>query len=192
LTTPEGIAEANRITGHKKFVLYSASAHPPNITGFFDIFAGGVGCIAPNELIVVAGSAGPNIKSDPRFERTAGLSKVFVAPGTVSEECLQGLLEIAHTIGLPITHGGGTNLKTAEALWAGKHIVATTTALRGFESFRASQGVLVADEPSKFLASIRTTMAHAPNNLSIAERGKRTSVLWAETLKPLIALISVR
>jgi hypothetical protein len=191
-TTSDGIAEANKITGHKKIVLYCASAHPPNITGFFEIFAHGVGCIAPNELLVVAGSAGPNIKSDPRFDRIAGLNRVLVAPGNVSEECLQGLLEVAHTVGLPVTHGGGTNLKTAEALWTGKHVVATTTALRGFESFSTSPGVLVADEPSKFLAALRTTMAQPPNILSIAERGKRKSVLWTETLKPLIALISAR
>ena len=107
------------------------------------------------------------------------------------EQCLQGLLEIAHTVGLPITHGGGTNLKTAEALWAGKHVVATTTAFRGFESFRTSPGVLVADEPSKFLAALRTTMAQAPNNLPRAEREKRKSVLWTETLKPLISLVAI-
>ncbi len=191
-TTPDGFAEANRISGHKKFALYSASGHPPNITGFFDIFGSGLGCIAPDELIVISGSAGPAIKSDPRFARTAGLAKIFVAAGTVSEACLQGLLETAHAIILPITHGGGTNLKTAEALWAGKHIIATTTALRGFESFRLANGVSVADQPSDFLKSVRKTMNSAPNFLTTVEQVKRRSVLWSETLKPLIALVSAK
>jgi hypothetical protein len=191
LTTTRGIAEANTITGHKKFALYSASAHPPNITGFFEIFGGGVGCLAPNELIVIAGSAGPNIKSDLRFNRTAGLSKACVAPGTVSEECLQGLLEIAHSVVLPITHGGGTNLKTAEALWAGKHIIATPTALRGFESFGSSAGVSIEDKPSGFLTALRASMAKPPNILSSIECKQRSRVLWSETLKPLLTLVSI-
>jgi hypothetical protein len=192
LTTNVGAAEANIITGHKKFALYTASAHPPNITGFFEIFGGGIGCIAPNELIVIAGSAGPSIKSDPRFNRTAGLSKACVAPGTVSEECLQGLLEIAHSVVLPITHGGGTNLKTAEALWAGKHVIATTTAMRGFESFRTSTGISIADEPTQFLIALRIAMAQPPNTLTISESAQRRSVLWSETLKPLLTLVSLQ
>jgi hypothetical protein len=32
---------------------------------------------------------------------------------------LEGLLDGAQCIVLPLTQGGGTNLKTAEALWSG-------------------------------------------------------------------------
>jgi hypothetical protein len=187
--TSNGLIEANKISGHKKIALYSASGHPPNITGFFDIFGGGLGCIAPDELLVIAGSAGPAIIADSRFAITSGLAKIFIAAGTVSEECLQGLIEVSHTIILPITQGGGTNLKTAEALWAEKHVVATSTALRGFESFRSARGVTVADEPSDFLKSVRGSMELAPNLLSKAEQEIRKSVLWSETLKPLMKLV---
>jgi hypothetical protein len=190
ITTEAGLIEANKITGNRKFSLYSASAHPPNITGFFDIFGSGIGCIAPNELIVIAGSAGPNILSDRRFSVTAGLGRVCVAAGTVSEACLQGLLSTAHSIILPITHGGGTNLKTAEALWAGKHIIATTTAMRGFETYRLSQGVAVTDEPPQFLSALRISMANQPNILPKTERLERRAVLWSEILKSLQVLIS--
>jgi hypothetical protein len=189
-TTSTGITEANKIAGHKKFALYSASAHPPNITGFFDIFGGGVGCIAPNQIIVIAGSAGPNIKSDPRFQRTAGLGKICAVAGTVSEECLQGLLELAHTVILPITHGGGTNLKTAEAIWAGKHVVATTKAFRGFDKFKSTSGISIADDPSGFLVALRKSLEKPPNVISADQRLSRRTVLWSETLRPLLNLIS--
>jgi hypothetical protein len=188
--TPNGLTEANRIAGHRKFALYSASAHPPNIDGFFDIFGGGVGCIAPNQIIVISGSAGPNIKTDSRFQRTAGLEKVCVIAGAVSEECLQGLLELAHSVILPITHGGGTNLKTAEAIWAAKHVVATKTAFRGFDKFKGAAGVSISDDPSEFLRSLRKSMESPANVIGTDERISRRSVLWSETLSPLLALIA--
>lgn len=189
-TTLAGIKEANQIVANRKFAIYCASGHPPNMKGFFDIFGGGLGCISPDEIIVIAGSAGPSIINDKRFNTTAGLKQSCISAGTVTEECLQGLLEIAHAIILPLTQGGGTNLKTAEALWAGKHIVATTTAMRGFDQYLSADGILVTDEPSKFLAGLRDAMAKPPNTLSDAQRDARKSVLWEETLKPLVSFVS--
>lgn len=188
--TELGVRQANKISENKKFALYCASAHPPNITGFYDIFSQGLGCIAPNERIVIAGGAGESIRSDPRFARTAGLGRACVVAGMVSEDCLQGLIETAHSIILPITQGGGTNLKTAEALWAGKHIVATTTAMRGFEQFKASQGVSVFDESPRFLTAIRESMSSPANVLTPEEKGERKCVLWKNTLQPLVSLIA--
>lgn len=185
-TTNSGILTANKILGHRKFALYCASGHPPNVTGFFDIFGSGIGCIAPDEAIVIAGGAGPAIVNDKRFVRTAGLSRSCIMAGAVTEECLQALLDTAHTIFLPITSGGGTNLKTAEALWAGKHIVATSTAMRGFEKYTSAQGVILADKPHEFLAALRTSMAAPPHVLSDAARAERKSVLWESTLSGLI------
>jgi glycosyltransferase involved in cell wall biosynthesis len=190
ITTTEGIREANKLTANRKFAIYCASGHPPNMNGFFDIFGGGMGCISPDELIVIAGSAGPSIIGDKRYNNTAGLSRSCISAGTVTEECLQGLLENAHAIILPLTQGGGTNLKTAEALWAGKHIIATNTAMRGFEQYISAEGVLVADKPVNFLAGLRDAMQKPPHKLSEGQRDSRKSVLWEETLKPLVSFIS--
>lgn len=189
-TTTAGIKEANKIVANRKFAIYCASGHPPNMKGFFDIFGGGLGCISPDEVIVIAGSAGPSIVNDKRFNSTAGLKRSCIAAGTVTEECLQGLLEIAHVIILPLTQGGGTNLKTAEALWAGKHIIATTTAMRGFDQYLSADGILVTDDPSHFLAGLRDAMAKPPNTLSDTQRNARKLVLWEETLKPLVSFVS--
>ncbi|HEM7876761.1 TPA: glycosyltransferase [Burkholderia contaminans] len=189
VTTRAGLDEANRIALHRKVALFCASAHPPNITGFFDMFAEGVGCLAPDESLVLAGSAGPAIMSDPRFHRIAGLSRATVLAGVVSEDCLQGLLTLAHTIILPITHGGGTNLKTAEALWAGKNIVATSVAMRGFDQFVSARGVTIADDSRSFVAALRQAMAAPPLSLANEERRSRASVLWDETLRGLVDYI---
>ncbi len=189
-STRVGLEEANRISQHRKFALLCASAHPPNISGFYDIFGNGLGCVAPDELIVIAGGAGNGITSDVRFNKTAGLNRAVVSAGVVSEECIASLLEIAHTIILPITQGSGTNLKTAEAIWAGKHIVATPIAMRGFEQFSNISGLSIANEPREFLAATRNAMSSPPLRLNAGEREARATVLWKSTLQDLVSMIS--
>lgn len=188
-STQAGIRDANKVTGQHKFALYCASAHPPNMKGFFDIFGAGLGCIAPDEKIVIAGSAGPSILADPRVEKVAGMRQSCISAGTVSEECLQGLIDTAHAIILPITEGGGTNLKTAEALWSGKHIVATNIAMRGFERFASTTGLVIEAKPVNFMASLRKTMASPPNHLSQSEHDARKAVLWPQTLQHLVSAL---
>lgn len=180
--TENGLREANTHSGNKKFALYCASAHPPNMAGFFHYFGNGAGSLAPSERMVIAGGAGPNIVNDQKFHATGSLTRTCVSAGLVSEECLAGLLETAHVIILPLEHGGGTNLKTAEALWAGKHIVGTPTAFRGFEHFADSEGVRIAAQPKDFLAALREAMAAPPLSLSEADKDRRRSVLWESTL----------
>jgi hypothetical protein len=184
--TASGVSEANKITGHRKMALYCASGHPPNIDGFFQMFGRGIGCFSPDERLVVAGGAGPSIMGDARFGRTPGVGKHYVHSGEVSEECLAGLLQIAHVILLPITAGGGTNLKTAEALWSGQHVVATSVALRGFEHYCSAKGVSICDEPTTFRHAIREAMMQLPLDLSSEERSHRKSLLWESTLAPLV------
>jgi len=184
--TVRGIKEANRITLHAKTALYCASAHPPNTQGFYDIFGRGIGFLTPDERLVVAGSAGEGIKADPRFMRTPGLAQHFVDAGEVSEECLQGLLETCHAIVLPITQGGGTNLKTAEAIWAGRWVIATPVAMRGFEAFSAERGLNVCSDPTVFRETTRHIMGSPPLRLSAAEKLSRRSVLWESTLRLLM------
>jgi len=106
--TDVGIAAANAISGGKKFALYCGSAHPPNIKGFFDLFGQGLGCLAPDERLVIAGSVGEHIQNDVRFGRAPNVRHQCIIADLVSEACLQGLLSTAHMIILPITDGGGT------------------------------------------------------------------------------------
>lgn len=181
-----GVSQANTIVGHHKFALYCGSSHPPNISGFFQTFGDGVGCLAPNERLVVAGGAGPGIQGHASFRGVPGLSARFISTGEVSEECLRGLLETAHAIVLPITSGEGTNLKSSEALWTGRHIVATPLAMRGLEEFVKSEGVAVCENSEAFRSAVRRVMAEQPLNLCSAERDHRKKLLWSSTLRNLV------
>ena len=186
------VVEANPIAGHRKFALYVASGHPPNVFGFYDIFGDGVGCIAPDDRLVVAGAAGQSIRNDERFAKVAGLGRCFVDAGVVPDAQLRGLLQSAHCIFLPMTSGGGTNLKTAEALWSGRPVISTALAMRGFEAYEHAPGVHVCREKSDFLAALRKCMEAPRFEISKEERDSRKPLLWSETLKPMVDAVHER
>jgi hypothetical protein len=188
-SNPAGQREARNISKGYRYALFCASAHPPNVTGFFELLSGGFGSLKPDEKLVVAGGASYAIAGDPRVHRSAKLAEKTTTAGIVSQACLEGLLDQSSCIVLPITQGSGTNLKTAEALWSGKHIVATTMAMRGFERFMHAQGVHIADDPPSFKQALRSAMSATPIALSQDELMARQSVLWQKCLAPLITAI---
>jgi glycosyltransferase involved in cell wall biosynthesis len=188
-STVEGRKEAVTVARGFRYALYCASAHLPNITGFFEMLGGGFGSLKPDERLIVAGAAGYAIAGDVRVHHSAKLSERLVVAGVVSQPCLEGLLDGANCIVLPLTQGGGTNLKTAEALWAGKHIVATTVAMRGFERFIGARGVHLADDSATFKRALRVAMESEPLRLSEQEIDERRSVLWENCLDSLTVLI---
>jgi hypothetical protein len=106
-STDVGRSEARMIVEKYSYALYCASAHPPNMTGFFDMFGGGFGSLKPSEKLVVAGSAGWSIAGDTRVHKSAKLAEKLVIAGMVSQCCLEGLLDMAHCIVLPPYSRGG-------------------------------------------------------------------------------------
>ncbi len=107
----------------------------------------------------------------------------------MSEESLGALLKIADIILLPITEGGGSNLKTAEALIANKKIVATPHALRSFEWAEDLPNIRIAKTKKQFTAAILDSL-----RTDFVERSPRQSelvkqVLWTNQLKQLQAKV---
>lgn len=174
--------EARKISDINRFAFFCASAHPPNLEGFFDIFSQGFGSLTPDQSLVVAGGVSYSISSDYRLKKSAKLFERTVFAGYVSQSCLNGLLDTAHCIVLPLTQGGGTNLKTAEALWSGQYVIATSIAMRGFEKYIKSPGVFIADTPAAFKRKLREVMNLPKLQLSRIEMDKRRAVLWESTL----------
>lgn len=175
----DDVIAANRITQGRKFALFCASAHPPNITGFLAMLGQGPGCFPPDTKLVVAGGAGGYLAHN---RLSGSLQHQYINAGEVPENILCGLLETAHLIILPITVGSGTNLKSAEAIWSGKHVVGTTVAMRGFEQFCDAPGLTMADNASAFCEGVRLAMVSPSLSLSAKERVSRKPVLWDRTL----------
>ena len=121
----------------RKFALFIGSAYPPNAQGFWRMMNYSLAYLRHDEFIVVAGGVSDilfaygEIDSGLRFQLNK--SKVILL-GKVSDEILASLLDAASVVILPITSGGGSNLKTAEAIASFKPTVATRTSCRGYDT----------------------------------------------------------
>lgn len=180
--TKEGERQFAKLGLPEKYALFCGSAHYPNVTGIFRVFKDGVGGIPPDCKLVLAGSIADNISSDKRYGSIPHFSSRVRLLGTVSEELIAVLLQRAHCIILPVFEGGGTNLKTAEAIWTGCHIVSTSTAMRGFEAFRDWKNVHIADDSAFFQQSVRQCLA-LPKADPRQRLDERREVLWEHCLR---------
>lgn len=167
------------------FALVAGSAHPPNATGYWDCFGEIPGFLPPRARLAIAGGMTHLVTRDDRYRRYARMNAEFVAPlGVIPEDRLSALLHHARAICLPITEGGGTNLKTAEALMWLKPVVAMRPALRGYEEAEDLPGVHVADDPLTFRRLLRDAMTGAIGSTRTAAQTARYG--WPARLAPLI------
>ncbi|BCW88350.1 hypothetical protein sos41_14890 [Alphaproteobacteria bacterium SO-S41] len=176
----KAVSEVRSIFGDKRFCLFVGSAYPPNIEGFAELVAkGGLFFTPPEKSFAVCGGVSRGIFNSREYGR-------FVVPNSdrvhffpdIDDEGLNALKALAHVILLPIEFGGGSNLKTAEALVSGKHIVATPTALRGFEGFANAVGIDYAGDARGFRAGIMRALNAPALVLSAAELAARDVLYW--------------
>jgi hypothetical protein len=173
-----------------RYLLFVASAHPPNGAGFADLVLGGLTDIRPHERIVVAGSVSHLIEERLLDRGWRSLPRGrLVLLGEVSSFALDCLIENAAGMLLPITYGGGSNLKTPEALLARRPIIATSRALRGWETFSDLPGVVIADTPTEFVAGMQRVLSKDICPPPPDER--LDAVLWDRTLQPIVQLVRV-
>jgi glycosyltransferase involved in cell wall biosynthesis len=178
--------------GIKTPIVFVGSGHPPNWMGFIDCVGMDSRFLPAGTKILMAGGVSdyfrttykPSLKANKNF--WAGIEPL----GQLSEDDLSGLLEVADMFLLPITSGGGSNLKTAEAILTGKKIVATTFAFRGYEKFLSLPNIYQADTTEAFRNKMlqAATVELQPRSqaqLRLAER-----VQWKYCLSPIRIQIS--
>ena len=108
--------------------------------------------------------------------------------GIVSNELLAAFIEKAQVILLPITIGGGSNLKTAEAIASCKPVVATTIASRGFDIVNQLSNFVVTDNKEEFIKSVYGFLDNYNINIkqiNVEEKKIRETVYWENTLNDL-------
>lgn len=170
--------------GVDRIAVFIGSAHPPNWTGYQKMVGAKVGFLRSNERIVMAGSIGEyfsNLYNDNTAESTIFWKRVY-STGRLSEDRLTGLINRADSIILPIVEGGGSNLKTAEALLSGKPVIGTTHAFRAFEKFTSFPNVEVAKNPEEFRKKISAVLRKDPIQLSTEQRNSLQGVTWDNVL----------
>jgi hypothetical protein len=103
---------------------------------------------------------------------------------------LASLVSLATVMLLPITLGGGSNLKTAEALLSGNAIVSTSYALRSFEEFRDLPRLTVADTATEFRAAILRAWQAPLEGPSDAERSRLATLTWDHRTPVMVGAVS--
>jgi len=179
---PDELAKWSQRLPRFPWLLYVASAHPPNFSHFSEIFGGSLGCLPPTSKLVVAGSVAEHIYS-AMSKTTWGainLSRLELL-FQLSDRELAAVKTLAHGFVLPIPFGGGSNIKTAEALYSGAYVVGTTAAYRGFEQFTALPEVRVAANARDFQKAVRDVIALPKRSKSDATPGElelREALRW--------------
>jgi len=172
--------------GPQPFALYVASAHPPNIVGFCESFGTCLAALAPGQRVVLAGSVAEPLLASPWYREWDALNqRRVVSVGPVSDRALSALRDLAHTFVLPMTSGEGSNLKSAEALYAGRWVVATPHAMRGFEAFAQAPRVRVCEPGPAFGQAVCHTLSQPVPDLDAAQDAQRKVLTWDHTLAAL-------
>lgn len=172
--------------GLERYPLFVGSAHPPNVDGFWNMLAPSLAFLRPDEKIVVAGGVGHMLRQHPLYAAWSGINEPRLAVlGEVERDDLVALLGGAAAILLPITTGGGSNLKTAEAIYSGRPVLATPHALRGYGDAARWPTLTIAGDAASFRRSLRTLLddPHATPPADHAQA--RVAVTWARALQPL-------
>lgn len=135
------------------YVIFVGGAYSPNVDGFVEWCGNTLTYLPANTAIVVAGAAGDVIAKMPTYQNdiTRG---ALINLGRTPQTLLDQLILHAAAVILPISVGGGTNLKTAEALRSQRPLIATTESMRGFEAWLSDAGIRVAAEPRDFRSAI--------------------------------------
>ncbi|PLR18848.1 hypothetical protein SGCZBJ_24745 [Caulobacter zeae] len=164
----------------RKYLLFVGSAYPPNIEGFLHLLLkNGLFFFPPEKSVAICGGVSHGIFGNGVYQaQIHANSRRCQFFADVSDGELEALKRGSHAVILPIQFGGGSNLKTAEALASGRWVVATSIAMRGFERFANAPGVLVADTPDAFRDAIVKVLASPPLKLTAAQAKARESVYW--------------
>lgn len=186
LTVAEGVAAkyATMYEG-RKLAGFVGSAHPPNAEGFESMCGENLGYLPPDFKIAVIGGVCDLIYNRGRESLFAALNDSRCdCLGRVPQEDLDAILARCDVILLPILTGGGSNLKTAEALVSGKPILSTSLAFRGYDAFRDFPTVNIADDPKEWRAKLRELLASETRPvLSESQRTQTSALLWENILR---------
>jgi glycosyltransferase involved in cell wall biosynthesis len=185
---PAAQADWRARLGSEPMALFVASGHPPNALGFMDLLGPALGFLPPDRKIVVVGSVAGTLMATDGFQPWEGINRSRIHfTGPLAEVDLAALLALAQVIILPITAGGGSNVKTAEALHAGRYVVGTSLAFRGFERFLELPGVYRYDDPADFRRRL-VEQLEAPPPVG-GNEALRRELLWSATLRGLPDLV---
>jgi hypothetical protein len=165
------------------FATFISSYHLPNAVGFFAMLSDSMAFLPPDAQLVIAGGICNYLTEAPEFVRWRDINQSRTRLlGVVEDVGIAALRQQAHVFVLPIVSGGGSNIKTAEALISGHYVLCTSTAMRGFDAYAQAPGVFVEDDPARFRARLAELLYQPALALSPQDLEQRRQLLWENTL----------
>jgi hypothetical protein len=165
-----------------RFALFVGSGHPPNANGFWTMFAPSLAFLAPDQCVIAVGGVGTLLPRHEAFKHWDQINASRLrCPGMLEDESLAALLALATCVVLPITGGGGSNIKTAEALINAKVVIGTSASFRGYAGVDRLAGVYRADEPIRFRRLVKAALDGELAGCA-AGNADREAFLWTSTL----------
>ena len=179
--------EFKKIHAIKNAIVFVGSAHPPNWLGFKKMLGDKFNFLPEGSKIILAGGIADYFEQ--QYDKGDPIWKKVIPVGKLDEDSLSGLLTTCDMLLLPITLGGGSNLKTAEAILSGKKTVATNYAFRGFEQYSTLPNIYLANNPKTFQETVARVidMQYEIRNSSEVELANH--VQWKYTLLPLLPML---
>ncbi len=193
VVNPEELKHIDDVLCGRKYALFVGSAYPPNAIGFWEMMGESLAYLPPDSVVLAAGGVSKILENympeNAKLYSYVSMDRIKKL-GFVSEELLAALVEKASVILLPITVGGGSNLKTAEAIASCRPVVATTTACRGFDMIENLSDFIVTNNQDEYVKSVCEFMKNVDMNIvNDDEKLARESVYWENTLIDLQVLL---
>jgi glycosyltransferase involved in cell wall biosynthesis len=174
----KSLNSSSMINTKSRYIAVVGSNYPPTIDGFNELMQGFETWLLPGTSIYVIGSLSKGlIRKFPARNETyfSGGIKYF---NQVSDSELYNLLVSAAGILLPVKYGGGTNLKTAEALYFNCPIIASPESIRGFERELGKQRITIVRDNFETRDAITKALSQNKNGQKISENLEFTWDYW--------------
>lgn len=164
------------------YVLFVSSAHKPNYYGFVRLLKlmSEAGSSIP---MVVAGSISSLLVNNNFLKSSIDLTLL----GFVDRKLLRELYSNSAAVVVPKIAGGGSNLKTSEALHLGCRLISTPLGMRGFEPYIFQENVTVAELNKHFITILESVI----NNFTVFDKQycSQRDLIWSNCLLKSIELI---
>ena len=185
--TPAAIRTVRQYLDRQPFALFVSSAHPPNASGLMGMIEGAPDARLRNGVLVALGDVDRLLRPHADAAHLQHLFRHIRLLGRVTTDLLAAFYAEARVAVVPRALGGGSNLKTAEALLAGRPIIATSRAFVGFEDFATAAGVRIVDEPDAFWREVEALLGDGWQSAPIRRDGL-DALTWSRTLAPMVRL----
>jgi glycosyltransferase involved in cell wall biosynthesis len=179
----------------RAYAFFVSSHHLPNFWGFDEMVGPVLGYVPPDAEIVVAGGIAQLLYQHENYGPSSTLNsgRIHLLLGKISDDDMAAILHLARVVLLPITHGGGSNLKTVEALFSGRPIVATRYAFRGYEEYASVPRVQLCDSRTEFHDAVQRLLLQPPDENAPgapADDEQLKRLTWPELTKALASQVA--